>query len=127
MKLAQSSEVVGDPITGTGPLGLEGQAGTSISDLLNRVITILVGIFTIVASIYFLFQLISGAYIWIGAGGDKVAIENARKKILNGFIGLAVVIAAVFLLDFLGEVLGIPYLTSPGQFILDTMDFISGG
>lgn len=112
--LAQSHLDIGD-LTGEGPLG----TSSNPSQTLDRVLSVVVGSLTIIAGVWFMFQIISGAIAWIGAGGDKAVIENSRKKITNGFVGLIIVISAVFILDFVGTLLGLPYLSSPGSFILN--------
>ncbi len=62
---------------------------------------------TIIAIIWFIFVLITGAISMIGAGGDKAQVENARKRITTGLIGLVVVVIAIFLVDLIGNLLGI--------------------
>jgi predicted metal-binding membrane protein len=101
-------------ITGEGPLGTSVQNAPTT---LNNVLSIVVGTLTIVAGVWFMFQIITGAITWIGAGGDKVAMENARKRIMNGFVGLVIVISAVFILDLVGTLLGLPFLANPGNFV----------
>jgi hypothetical protein len=47
--------------------------------------------------------LIMGGITWITAGGDKGKLEEARSKITNGIIGLAIVASAwavYLLLDY---------------------------
>ena len=69
-----------------------------------------IGVMTVVAIIWFLFTLITGAISIIGSGGDKQALESARKKITTGVIGLVVVIASIFILDLIGTIFGIDFL-----------------
>jgi len=93
---------------GFGPLGNpQGTAGiTSFTSFISTVI----GLMTIVAIILFTFVLITGAIGIINSGGDKQALENAKKKITNGVIGLVIVIAAYFILDLVGTIFGVPFL-----------------
>ena len=126
MKLAQTENRIGTPITGQGPLGLEGMELTPISEFFDTVLSMIVGVLTIVASIYFLYLLILGGYSWMTAGGDKGQIEIAKKKLSSAVIGLTVVLASIFVLDLLGTILGMPYLTKPGEFIFDMSEIIKG-
>jgi hypothetical protein len=71
-------------------------------------ITSVIGVMTIVAVIWFIFVFITGAIGIIAAGGDKGALENARKRITTGLIGLVVVIIATFVIDLIGYLLGFP-------------------
>jgi hypothetical protein len=75
---------------------------------LASILTSTIGILTFVAAIWFLFTLLTGAIGIISSGGDKAAYEASKKKITNGVVGLVVVIAAVFILDFVAYLLGIP-------------------
>ena len=90
-KIAQLSTPLGN-LRGIGPLGFENGDPSQGPGLFNRII---------------------GTTI----GGDKAAIEDARKKIINAIIGLTIVIAAIFLLDLVGTLIGFPYITNPEEFI----------
>jgi len=90
---------------GIGPLGNPTDTGI---DTLTKFISSVIGLLTIVAIIWFVFTLITGAIAMITAGSDKQALESARKKITTGLIGLVITIAAIFLIDFIGYLIGIP-------------------
>lgn len=92
---------------GDGPLA--NVQGNGISTL-SSVISMAIGVMTVVAIIWFVFVFITGAIGMIGAGGDKQAMETARKKITTGIIGLVVVIAAIFIFDLIGTIFGIDLL-----------------
>jgi hypothetical protein len=90
---------------GEGPLA--NPEGTGISTF-SKFISSVVGLMTIIAIIWFVFTFFIGALGIITAGGDKQALESARKKIINGIIGLVVTIAAVFVVSLIGTLIGIP-------------------
>lgn len=92
---------------GFGPLG--NPTGTGINQF-NTVISTTIGVMTIVAIIWFVIQLITGAIGIMSAGSDKAKLEGARAKITNGIIGLVIVISATFVLDLVGTIFGIPFL-----------------
>lgn len=71
-----------------------------------RFISTVIGVMTIIAIIWFVFVFITGAIGIISAGGDKQALENARKRISSAIIGLVVVIIATFIIDVIGYLLG---------------------
>ncbi|OGM24622.1 hypothetical protein A2962_01570 [Candidatus Woesebacteria bacterium RIFCSPLOWO2_01_FULL_39_61] len=105
-------------LRGTGPLGFENVSSTrSVGYILNQVISVLVGAMTLFATIWFLILLITAAYSWMNAGGDKVALENARQKMLHAVIGLTIVIVAIFVADFIGFILGVPDILNVEGFI----------
>jgi Na+/proline symporter len=56
--------------------------------------------------IAFLFLLIGGIQ-WITAGGDKDAIDKARKKIMGAVVGLAVTFSLYVIVFVIGYLFGI--------------------
>ena len=114
MKLAQVVTVpIGPPINGPGPLGTPGTGATTLFDTF---LSSVIGVMTIVAGIWFLFQVFTGAIAIISSKGDKQALEAAKKKITTGLIGIVIVVAAIFLVDLVGTILGVDFL-SPGAFV----------
>jgi len=92
-------------LQGPGPLGSPG-SGSSATDLLTRYLTSVVGLLTAIASIWFVFLVVSGGISLIGSGGDKAAVESAKNRISNGIIGLVVVVLAISLTIVVGRLLG---------------------
>lgn len=95
-------------LQGIGPLGKTNPA-QSISQL-TQIFSLVIGILTIIASIWFLFNLLSGAISLIGSGGDKTKVQEAQKRITNSLIGLVLVIVSVFIIQIIGEIIGIDIL-----------------
>lgn len=89
---------------GFGPLGT-GSPDQAISTF-TYFISSVIGLMTIVAVIWFVFTFFIGAIGIITAGGDKAAVEAARKKITNGIIGLVIVVSAIAIISFVGYLLG---------------------
>lgn len=96
---------------GFGPWGGLGAKGieTAIAAF-SAIISNIIGVMTIIAGIWFLFQLIIGAYGFLTAGGDQSKISSATKKITYSFIGLIIVVAAYALISLLGSLLGFEIL-----------------
>lgn len=106
--LAQSTGIQIAPEGGFKGIGKLGTPeGTGVSTFANF-LSSAIGLMTIIAFIWFVFLFITGAIGIMTAGGDKQALENARKKIVNGIIGVVVVIAAIFVIGLLGTLIGIP-------------------
>ncbi len=87
-----------------------------LGTFLNRAITLAF----IIAAIGVLVMLVWGAVAWIFSGGDKTAIEGAQKRIINAFIGLAILAVAFALARVAGQFLGFDLLgtftiPSPGN------------
>lgn len=113
--LTQIQLFPGSGFKGFGPLGLEG--GEDAPSTFNKFLSSTIGIMTIIAIIWFIFMFISGAIGIIASGGDKAALEAARKKIATGIVGIVVVIAAVFLIDLIGDLIGIPNILNPAELL----------
>jgi hypothetical protein len=93
-------------LKGFGPLGLEqGQDGISV---FATFLSSAVGLITIIGIIWMVFIIVTGAVSIISSGGDKQALEGARKKISNGIIGLVVLISSLFILSLIGKLIGLP-------------------
>ena len=103
-------------LKGFGPLGEANDA----PGLFNKFLTNTIGLITIIAFIWFMFLVIIGAVGIMTAGGDKNAVANNAKKITNGLIGLVVLISALFLIQLIGNILGIKdIILNPAKAILD--------
>jgi len=101
--------------TGFGPLGLsQGEEGVSV---FTKFLSSAIGLITVIAIIWFIFILITGAIGFMTAGGDKATVENSRKKIFNGLVGLVIVIAGLFILDFFGNIIGISWILDLRQLL----------
>lgn len=106
------------PLEGLGPLGKPiatpaDPGASALTDFISKAI----GIMTIVAFIWFIFQLFIGAISWLGSGGDKAKLQEAQKKITTAVVGLVIVISAIFLTKIISAVFGID--------ILDLTNFIT--
>ena len=103
--LAQIKLYSGNGFVGVGTGPLANPAGNGV-DLFTKIISTAIGLMTIIAIIWFVFTFITGAIEIMSSGGDKQALEGAKKKISTGLIGLVVVIVAVFVFDLIGYLLG---------------------
>ncbi len=96
---------------GLGPLGTpsatEQDPGASA---FTNFITKTVGVLTVVAFIWFIFVLFTGAISWLSSGGDKAKLQEAQKKITTSLVGLIIVISAIFLIKLIGNMFGIDIL-----------------
>ncbi len=99
---------------GLGPFGKDpGDGITGIAKIVSSVI----GLMTIAAGIWFLFQFITGGINWIGAGGDKSKLQSARDRLTNSFVGLIVVVAGWAILALAGTFFGVDFTLSTGQLL----------
>lgn len=111
--LAQTEVTIGPPLD-PGSVGLNSQQ--PVTTLANLISTI-IGFLTVIAALYFMFMLITGAIGIISSGGDKGAYEDARKKMTTGIIGFIVVISAMFIISLVGVLLGLGDILNLGEMI----------
>jgi hypothetical protein len=92
---------------GEGPLS---DPSADPGNTFSKIISMTIGVMTAIAFIYFVYRFLSGAISVITAGGDKGKLEDARRNITTGIIGIIIVISAIFLIDFIGELIGVDIL-----------------
>lgn len=112
--LAVGGSPIGPALNGLGTIG---DAGADPTTFIAQIISAAIGILTVIAAIYFMFNLITGAIGIISSGGDKGAYEDARKKITSGFIGLVVTISAIFIMGLVAILLDIPDILNIDQIL----------
>jgi len=122
--LALTEQKLG-PIKGAG-LGTFGNTdfGTGGTIALQKVtgaVSAIIGFLTIVGSIWFMFQLLFGGYEWISSSGDTKKLTNARQRIMNGFFGLVIVIAAWIMIAVVGKFFGYDILIGDPKTIIQQL------
>ncbi|MFZ5534642.1 MAG: hypothetical protein ACOY3M_00630 [Patescibacteria group bacterium] len=97
---------------GLGPFGSNpGDGLTGITGMVSSTI----GVMTIAAGIWFLFQFIIGGFNWINAGGDKAKLQAARDRLTNSLVGLIIVTAGWAVLAVAGTFLNVDFtISNPG-------------
>lgn len=96
-----------------GPWGRIVEGGTGSGPAASAfvgIISNIIGIMTIVAGIWFLFQFIIGGFGFMTAGGDPKKMGEARTKITSALIGLIIVVAAYAIIHLIGALLGFDIL-----------------
>jgi hypothetical protein len=115
--LAQIEYPIGNSFSGKGIYGLEGQSAGNSPALLSNILTSIVGLLTLVAGIWFMFLLITGGIAWIGSGGDKGKLAEARSRMITGVIGLTIIVAALFIAEIIGGLIGLGDILNPTNYI----------
>lgn len=75
-------------------IGDETKSRVAINDSLGSFVSKSFSAVILVAGLATFMYLIYGGVQWISSGGDKGKLEEARSKITNGIIGLAIVASA---------------------------------
>ncbi|MBI5620186.1 hypothetical protein HY949_00215 [Candidatus Gottesmanbacteria bacterium] len=108
---------------GLGPFGSLGNTiskGDGVTGLVKvtSAISGVIGVMTVAAGIWFIFQVLTGGFYWITSAGDKAKLSEARDRIQNSAIGLVVVVAGWSILALAGQFLGYDIVISdPGAII----------
>lgn len=110
--LAQNPVDLGQIGTGEGfgPFGnTSGVLSNPVGPIANLISTT-VGLITVCAGIYFLFQLLTGAFSWMISSGDKGKLSTAQDRMLHAVIGLIIVVASYAIVSVVGGLLGFDIL-----------------
>lgn len=100
-------------ITGPEPWGnmaLRGDTVTPAASAFTKIISNTIGVMTIIAGIWFIFQFIIGGLGFMTAGGDPKKMSETTKKITSALTGLVVVVAAYAIIHLLGALLSFDIL-----------------
>ena len=73
----------------------------------EKLISNIIGILTIVGIIFFIIQIIFAGYAMMSAQGDPKKIEAGRKRLTDGILGITIVVVALGVGAFIATLLGI--------------------
>lgn len=114
--LAQSDVNIGSiqPVTDTRqPTDL---SQGSVLSTLEVWVSDIIGVITILASLFFIVYAFIAAFNWITAGGDKSKIEKATNRLIWSTLGLILIIATYAIVGLIGGIIGLDLL-KPGEMI----------
>ena len=119
---AQNAKPLGSRIGGDalGPFAniADGIAGLKA---ITSIVSAIIGVMTVAAGIWFLFNFIIGGIQWISSGGDKHGLEQAQQRITNAFIGLLIVVAGWTILALASRFLGFDFLLSHPEDVINAL------
>jgi type IV secretion system pilin len=87
---------------------IAGEDGAAV--VIERILSAVIGFLTILGGLWFLIQMLVAGLSWAGAGGDAQKVEEAKKKMTNGAIGLIIMVAAYSITYIIGMILGFDIL-----------------
>lgn len=109
LKLAQTSLGPIRPV-GNNVINQGSNSNTQVLKNLELFISQILGILTVVASLFFIVNMILASVSWITAGGDSGKISKARDAMVQNTIGLIIVVASYGLIGLIGSIVGIQVL-----------------
>lgn len=117
-------KVGGDPGTGLGPFSNAHSYDIDVAGFaLSTIISTVIGVITVVAGIWFIFNLVIAAIGILVSGGSEEAIKNNTKKLTQSLLGLVMVIGAIALMSLIGLILGINFLNVEG--LISQLSFLN--
>lgn len=87
--------------------GLVPKSSAEATTMLERLISQVIGVLTIVAVIFFAIQIILAGYGFMSSKGDEKLMETNRLKLTNGILGLFIVVVAVGMASLIAKLLGL--------------------
>ncbi|MBD3250612.1 MAG: hypothetical protein GF381_03530 [Candidatus Pacebacteria bacterium] len=81
--------------------------GTTVLSTTVNVISTIVGALTVLGGLFFIVYFFMGGFSWIAAQGDSSKIEKAREQMIQGVLGLVVMIISYSLIGIIGSVIGL--------------------
>lgn len=70
----------------------------------------IIGVITILATLFFIVYAFLAAFEWTTAGGDSGKVAKARDRLIWGTLGLILVVAAYAIVGLIGSLVGIDIL-----------------
>jgi len=86
---------------------------------LEVIISTGLGVMTVVGGLFFVVYFFLGALKWVTAGGDSGKVGKARDEMIQGVIGLIILVAAYAIVGLIGTIIGIDLLN-----VADTIEQI---
>jgi len=83
---------------------------TNALTTLELFISNMLGLGTVIGSIIFIVYFLLGGISWIGAGGDSSKINKARDQMIQGALGLIVLVAMYAIVGLIGTIVGLDIL-----------------
>lgn len=90
-----------EPFNLSGSEASTGESETSIGRVIGDVIKIILGFTGTIAFIVFLY----GGFLWLTARGNDTQVDQAKKYLTNGVIGVVIIILAYSVTFFITDVL----------------------
>ncbi|MBI5358141.1 hypothetical protein HZB69_00725 [Candidatus Amesbacteria bacterium] len=117
--LAQVAKDPGVTFSGIGSLGTPDGTIKWGPLWFEKALSITIGVMTVIAGIWYMFQFFSAAIAWLSAGSDKNAVQGAQKKLLDSTTGLAIIVLAYVLISLIGRIVGFGQILNPAKIIID--------
>lgn len=102
-------------IQGVG-IGADPSIMTNPANYFTLQLSRIIGFITLLGAVFFVVYMIVAGFEWLQAGGDSGKVEKAKNRMINGAIGLLVMILATAISGIVGGVFGIDVLNPQNIF-----------
>lgn len=106
--------------------GSEQPSGVNAATNLEKILSNVIGALTLVAALMFIFYFVTGALNWITAGGEQGKIQKARDQMIQGVLGMVVIVIAYSVIGIIGSFLGLKDLLNPATIIINQLNPAGG-
>jgi hypothetical protein len=83
---------------------------TTVLSTLELWISDIIGIITILGTLFFIVYAFIAAFNWITAAGDKGKIEKAKDRLVWSTLGLILIVATYAIIGLIGGIIGLELL-----------------
>lgn len=105
----------GGVIEGVG-IGKDARIYSSPAGYFTLQLSRIIGFITLIGAVFFVVYLIIAGFEWLQAGGDAGKVTKAKDRMVNGAIGLLVMILATGIAGVIGGAFGIDILNPQNVF-----------
>ncbi len=88
----------------------------SVLSTLELWISDIIGVITVLGTLFFIVYAFIAAFNWITAAGDKSKIEKAKDRLVWSTLGLILIVATYAIIGLIGGIIGLELL-KPGDMI----------
>ena len=85
---------------------------------LELMISNVVGFLTVFAGLFFIIQFVMASFSWVTSGGDSGKLQKARDKMVQGVLGLIIIISSYALIGLIGNIIGLDLVNIGDQILL---------
>lgn len=112
IKQVHAADIEVGSITGIGKFGFEANPVTELETKtqFGLILSSLVTTLTVVGGLAFVIFFSLGGLKWLTSGGDKAKVQEAQQQMTQGVIGLIALVAGLFIVGLVGNILGIDFL-----------------
>ncbi len=92
-------------------------SGAAAAGNVEHFISNAIGGLTIIGGLFFIFYFVMGGVNWITAGGEQGKVTKARDQMIQGVIGMVVIVISYGLMGVIGGFVGFDFLHPAATFL----------